>query len=125
MENVKHGDTISRYTKVDGNVVHKHHVTRNNPTKSAYEMDWYFDFENVNHDELLELASRDLVIKHRPQFKSAPADTLEGWGNKTFSVREFLDRERRNTLSPEEKVRNAVAKMSPEQKAKLIAELSA
>ncbi len=125
MENVKHGTTISRYTKVDGDTVHKHHVTLNKTTKSMYELDWYFDFTDVSHDELLELASRDLVIKHRPQFKSAPVDALESWAKRTFSVREFLNRENRSKLSPDERAHRAIDKLDDAGKQRMIDKLQA
>lgn len=124
MRNVIKGETVSRYTNVDGDTVHKHHVTMNKASASEYEMDWAFDFSGVTREELMVLASRDLVIKARPVFKSLPADALDEWDDRVFSVREILDTENRTTLSPDEKARRAVSKLTDEQKAALIAELT-
>lgn len=109
------GETINRTTKVDveNNTVTKHHVTEHKTGK--IECNWTFDFINVTPAELLELASRDIVIKHRPKFKVLKLSDVPGWINTTFSVREFLDSSKRSTLTDSEKAVQLMGKMTPEQ----------
>lgn len=123
MRIVEKGTAISRYTKIDGEKVHKHHVTMNKSTSTEYELDWTFDFTDVTHDELLLIASRDLVIKSRPVFKLLPASELSGWDEKVFSVREMLDTETRSTLTPEQKVMKNITKLDDAAKQRMIDEL--
>lgn len=119
------GEVISRNTivDVDENTVLKQHVTFNKPTQSGYILDWVFNFSDVSIKELMELASRDLVIKHRPAFKLCPKADLEPWDTKTFSVRDFLDREGGVKLSPVERATRAVAKLSNDERLALIESL--
>ena len=116
------GETVNRSTTVstESNTVRKHHVTEHKTGK--IECDWTFDFSGVTHAELLELASRDIVIKHRPKFKALKSSEVPGWINKTFSVREFLDNSGRSSLTDAEKASKLLAKMDSEEVAKILKE---
>lgn len=113
MKVVKQGETVSRSTRVEGEVVVKHHVTQHQ-TLGDVEVTWKFDFTDVTHEQLLELASRDLVIKARPQFKKLKAEEAEKWDGKVFSVKEMLESQRA-TVDNLTKATRAVEKMSPEE----------
>lgn len=116
------GETVNRKTTVslEGNTVTKHHVTEHKTGK--VECDWTFDFSNVTQEELLELASRDLVIKMRPKFKAIKSSDIPEWKEKTFNVREFLDGAGRSTLSDSEKFARLAGKLSKDEVAQLLKE---
>ena len=115
----------SRTTKVnlDENTVVKTHVTQHGDgdkvAKTYHKMQWTFDFKDVTHEELLEVASRELVIGARPKFKKCPINEVKSWEQKTFSVRKILDAER-TSLSPEEKAVRALQGLTPEQLAEVL-----
>lgn len=121
MNIVKQGETARRETTVDGDTVVCHHVTLNKPTDSHYQLCWKFDFKDVTNEQLLELATKHLVIQMRPQFKNdkEPGDK---WDGKNFSVSAYLAKEGRRK-SQLEKAAVATAKLSDDEKEFLMQQL--
>lgn len=122
MNIVKQGEKSVKSTEIAGDVVTKQHVTLNHNTKADYQLTWRFNFEDVTREELLLVASRALVIALRPEFKQAATADLESWDNRTFLVREYLDSERAK-VDDSEKARRLLSKLSPEQRASILAQL--
>ena len=122
MNIVKQGEKSVKSTEIAGDVVTKRHVTLNHSTKADYQLTWLFDFEDVTREELLLVASRALVIALRPEFKQAVAADLGSWDHRTFFVREYLDSERAK-VADSAKARRLFSKLSPEQRASILAQL--
>ena len=124
MVQVKQGETARRETSVDTEtgIATCHHVTLNKPTETHYQLCWFFDFADVTEAELIELATKHLVIQHRPGFKSDKNPDNDEWNNKTYKVRDYLDKERRKK-SALEKAKVATEKLSDEEKAFLMQQL--
>jgi len=113
MRKVLQGTKVSRETSVNGNKVS---VIRTTEHKKFGEVinNWTFDFSGVNPDEIMVLATRPLVITTQAQLRAAKTTAeADKFDTATFSVRDFLDRERAK-LSPEEKFERAVAGLPPE-----------
>ena len=109
-----------RTTTVDGEIVTRKHVTEHK-TGKCY-LTWRFDFTDVTHDQLLELASRAVLIGERPRFKSCVADHIPEWDDKTFDVSTFVSRERVKK-SPLATVMDNVGKLTDDERLALIAQL--
>lgn len=124
MKIVTSKDTVKKWTKVEGDVVTRHHVTVHGEGSDRVnvELTWKFDFTGVPREAILELASRAVLIGTRPRFRSTPRSAIEEWDNKTISVAEYLERER-GPVDPAARIRAAAAKLSPEQLAELLKEL--
>lgn len=123
---VKKGEEVKRWTTVDTekSVVTKHHVTQHGEgdSKTFHQLTWKFDFSNVTQEQLLELASRDLVIKKRTGFRGIPVKEIPQWDGITFDVAEFMKKER-SKLSPMERAKKAVGNLSEEDRQALLKEL--
>ena len=83
-----------------------------------YVVDWTLNFADVEQNELLELASRALVIDTQREWRSLPDNQRlsDAWAKRTISVRDVLDRER--TRGPVDRVKattNLIGKMTPEE----------
>ena len=104
MKIVKQGEAVTRSTTVDTEemTVTKHHVTKHKDG-TLYEVEWMFDYSECTQAQILEMASRDSVIKARPEFKKAPQSELHLWESKIFDVAAILKRER-TTQTPFQKV---------------------
>lgn len=118
-------ESAERSTTTEGKIVH---VTRTVKPKSdsevRYVVEWNIDFDGVTNQELLQLAARGVVIDIQRLFRAASDKERESFGKRNFSVRELLDTTReRKTADPATRAKNAVAKLSDEEKAALIADL--
>lgn len=92
-------------------------------TKRRIQFTWHFDFTDVTRAELMEIASRSLVITMRAPFKTLDEPRPEDWNDKTFNVREWLDTERRQPADKVANAKKAFDKLSDEQKQAILAEL--
>ena len=105
--------------------VHTVKPDANSPTR--YELKWTFDFTDVTPAELLALAGRTVLITQQAAWRKLPTDKerldADKVDNVTYRVRDMLDN-KRTAASPATRVVNAVAKMSPEERAALLAELA-
>lgn len=81
--------------------------------------DWTFDFSNVSERDLLELASRSILISYRPRFKGLPRDEVIKNQEQTIDVKEFLDSGGTRTKSKVEKATSLIANMTEEEKEQL------
>lgn len=88
------------------------------------QLTWHFDYTDVTREELVDIATRHLVIQKRTEFKNLDAPGQE-WDGKSFSVREYLDTERRKPKDRKSEALKAVANLSEEEKAELIQQLTA
>jgi len=124
MRKVKQGEKVSRVTTVDGQVVTVVHVTEHS-TEGKVVLNWKFDYTDVTEDEMLREMSRAHVIDMRPAWKKLGAGEAEKQADMTVNMREYLDRERRIAKSDGEKAGNLLDKMSPEERAAVIAKYAA
>ena len=126
MVTVKQGETARRETIVDeaNDQTTIHHVTQHGKADNAanYQLTWFFDFGDVSRAELLDIATKYLVIQMRPKFKADKDPENDEWNNKTYKVRDYLDKERRKK-SALEKANVAVQKLSKEEKDFLMQQL--
>ena len=99
-------------------------ISRKNSTKhatlGALEHTWTFDFEDVTPEQIAELAVSHLVI--RMQQKLRAGDTLDGWEQATFMVKDLIAK--REAKKPTvESVAKTAAKMTQEERAALLKQL--
>jgi hypothetical protein len=120
MKKVAQGEQVSRTKRVDGEQVIIHHVTEHKTGR--YETTWKFDYTGVSRQELMLQAARQHVIDQRPLFKKAKESELQEWDNKVFSIREYLDAERR-TADPVARVKKGLDKLTEDERKQLLAEL--
>ena len=127
---VKGEKGLSRDKTVAGSVVSVNHVTQHGPNGGngpQYYMTWRFDFTDVTDDERLLEAVRSDLIDYRGDWKKLPLEDAEGWGDVTIKMRDVIDarRTRKPKPTPEQEVKSGMAKLTPEQRKKLLAELAA
>ena len=120
MEKVLNGQKITRTTTVQDDTVTCHHVTKHDKLGNV-SITWGFNFEGVEHAEILKLAARSLLIDARREFKPLAEEVASGWDNKKFFVREMLDATRK-TADPISKAKALFDKMTDEQRADLLAQ---
>lgn len=122
----KGDDVVERITTVNvsKSTVTKVHVTQHGKGDKAtyHKMKWTFDFSDLTNEQLLEVASRDAVIKARPAFRDIPDKKIPEWDDKVFNVGEMLTRERQK-LPPLEKAKQAVSNLSEDEREALLEEL--
>ena len=123
---VKSGESVSRITNVNTNtkIVRKFNVSKNDTTNKDYKVDWKFDFSKCTEEEILTWASQAVVIAYRKHFRKLPENEISKFADKTIDVHTEMVSERR-TLTDAEKVQRAMSNMSDEDKAELIAQLTA
>lgn len=115
------GETYNRSRTVDVDTlnVNVKHVTAHK--SGDYYLTWNFDFTDVTQEQLLDLATRSLVIDARPQFKNCPENEIDSWDDKTFKVADMLVKQRRGK-SDAQKAADLFAKLSPEEQAAIMAQ---
>lgn len=124
MRTLTKDENANRAISIDGkNVKCVHTVKTGRDEPVRYELTWTFDFGEVNADELLELAVRNVLIRTQQDWRAAK-DRMkeEKWDNKTFSVRGILD-ETRKSADPFARAKAAAGKLSKEEREALIKEL--
>ena len=103
---------MSDKTVIDGRQVEVVRTTKHKADGQAFEMGWTLDFENVTDEQLLELATRSVVIGIQRKFRDAKGKP-DDWNGKTFDVAELLNESRkREKLDPMEAARRLLAGMS-------------
>jgi predicted Ser/Thr protein kinase len=120
MKTVLKGEEVKKYVRIDGDIVTRHHVTEHKILDHV-ELTWVFDFKGVPHSQIIELASRAVLIGSRPRFKKTSVKDAESWDDKTFNVLDFLARERAK-LTPRERAARALAACTPETRRELAEE---
>lgn len=117
--------TINAPQDGDAPVVRVSHTVK--PDREATnraQLVWEFDFSDVTRGELLELATRDVLIRKQAEWRKANnRDNADVWDNVTFRVRDILD-ETKKTADPTTKARNALAKLSPEERERLLKDMT-
>ncbi len=86
----------------------------------ATEVPVTLNFDNVTRGELMELAARDLIITLQARWRRNGIPTEP----QTVSVRDVIDGVHRTKADPATVVRRNIDKLTDEQKAALIAQLS-
>lgn len=114
--------------KIVDDVVSMQHSTTHPvlaPAKSGerIQFQWHFDFENVSRSELMELASRSLVITMRAPFKNLEKPEPADWNDARFKIREWIDEQKRKPQDKVAKARKALESLSDEEKKAILASL--
>lgn len=116
MSKLLHNEEFKRAVSIDEKkgIVTRKHVTE---SKSHGEVDceWTFDFSKVTERELLEMASRSVLISYRPGFKKMNREDLEKNATQTIDVRTWIDSQGRSTKSAIEKVEAILPKLTKDE----------
>lgn len=99
------------------------HVTLHKATDEHYQLRTTFDFTDVDYKDVLRLAAETLVIRWRGAFKNADK-VDETADNQIVNVKKQL-RGAKPRMSREDKLTRIFAEMTKEEKAALLAQLSA
>jgi len=118
------GESVTRTSTVSNNVVTCHHVTKHG-SGTEYICTWKFDWTDVTIEELQLEANKDAVISNRLAWKKMPVSEAEKLVERTINMREYLNRARRISRTDGEKASNLLDKMSPEERAAVIAKYAA
>lgn len=126
MRKLTKDEQSNKTCQIDGIKVRiKHTVKPDKDSPVRYELNWTFDFFNVDPKELLTLATRSVVIMQQAEWRKSDKPLDEAtWDNVTFKVRDMIDGKRR-TATPVQKVKRAVAKLSLEDRQAMLAQLKA
>jgi hypothetical protein len=121
-------DAASNSVKIAGDVVSLQHATVHpkiapQSAGQRIQFEWHFDFTDVTREELMEIASRSLVITMRAPFKTLDNPTPEDWNGKRFGVRTWIDDEKRQPQDKVAKTRKLMESLTPEQKEQLLKDL--
>ena len=118
MQKISTDKVVANATKVDTvkKTVLKHHSTTQK-TLGRFEMDTTFDFSKCTIEQLLELASRDALIKHQVDIRNCKTEAEIKSLKKVVDMSEVSTRER---VSPYEKARRASVGLDEAQKLELI-----
>jgi hypothetical protein len=132
-------DVADNSVTIDDNIVVMNHTSVHPihapaESKRRIQLTWRFDFEGVTRDELLDLAAKHLVIAMRTKFKAADGQprkrgetvllaSPDDWSDRLFSIRDYIDTEKRAPRDAAKEVKNLVAGMSAEKRAALLAQL--
>jgi len=87
------------------------------------QCDWTIDFSNATTEEIYELAKRSVVIMQQSGFRAADREELEDLQSQTIDVHNLMTRERAKRQVSVTGLANSANKLTPEQKAELIAAL--
>ena len=105
-------DKAHKNVEILDSVVSMQHTSVHPSTEGTrHEQVWHLDFTDVNENELRLLAAEHLVIQFRNNYK---AQTETNWDGRRFSIREYLDKERRQRKSDREKTADTFKKMTKE-----------
>jgi hypothetical protein len=101
---------------VSGNVVKTTHTVKPNKNSSnRYNLNWSFDFSNVDQKDILKLAEKGLrITKQAERRKDTDQLNAEKWHNASFMVLDMLN-EGRKTADPVKKAETAIRKLSQEE----------
>lgn len=124
---VKNGESVARQTvtNVEAQTVRKYNVSNNKPTGRNYKVDWTFDFSGCTQEELLEMAAQSAVIAYRKHFRNLKEGEIIDFAEKHIDVKKDILTHQTRGKSVGEKAKDLFSKMSPEEKAALLAELTA
>lgn len=121
---VMKGEKVSRSTIVKGETVTMFNVSKNDKTDCNYKVTWEFDFKDVSHDELLKLAAQSAVIAYRKNFRSVSEKSIPSFAHKTIDVKKDILARAKRGKSDQEKVESLITKLSDDEKAALVAQLT-
>lgn len=123
---IAQGEQAARSTDVDegSNVVSVTRTTKH-PQLGRVQHQWTLDFSQVSQADLLELASRTVVINFQRLFRDDGDPQVDRWDQVTIDVqRDMLDRERK-PADPKNRIASDWAKLSEDERAQLMEQLKA
>ena len=114
---VKTGEQVSRSTSVNTELqaVTMFNVSKNDITGHGYKVNWMFDFSDCTEEDILLLAARSTLIAYRKNFRKVSENSIPNFEHKTINVKEEVLNVERRGKSDEEKAKDLLSKMSPEQ----------
>ena len=111
LQQVLKGESVKRADVIKGDVITKTVSTLHKASKVNYACDWTLDFSGCTKDQMIELASRPIVINIQRGFRETK--DLESYDGKYVDVAEMLAAERTKT-SPKDKIAKELAKLGDE-----------
>lgn len=110
-------------TTFDGDSVEVTRVTKHTAHGEGHELTWVLNYENCTREQLLELASRSMVINLQRQFRSEKG-TDDKWNNRTFDVAEVLaESKKRMPVDPRVAALKLLGTMNEDEREAFLAEL--
>lgn len=119
------GETYNRTRTVnpDTNVVVNKQVTKHDKEGNLY-LTWSFDFTDITREQLMDIATRALVIDARPAFKKCDIADIDSWDNKMFIVKDMITKTR-SKKSDADKIKDLLKGKTPEEIAAILASIGA
>ena len=106
---------------VEGKIATVRHTVRpDSGSSNRFNLEWRFDFADVSQKELVELATRTVLIRKQGEWRKAQ-DRMNAtvWDNVVFAVRDILD-SKRKTADPFQRLMSQIGKMSAGEKAAIM-----
>ena len=115
------GETLKRVRDWDvkTRVMSTISATKQNKNGRAWVCEWNFDFAGVSEEQLVELATRSLIIEQQRVFRASSAPDKDRIA--TIDVLEMLEKER-GPVDKVQRARGALRKLSKEEILALLAE---
>lgn len=100
---LQNGKKATESVKVEGDVATIQHATVHpvvapKSKGQRIQLTWTFGYTGVTRKELIELATKTLVIAKRVPFKALDNPDPKDWNGAKFEVRTYLDEERRQPV---------------------------
>ncbi len=127
MKKILKGETANKSIVINGKVATATNTAKGDKEDAVrYEMVWSFDFSKATQEQIMQLATRSLVIMQQAAWRADDTKNRtkdEKWHNVTFDVANIMAN-RRKAASPVEKAGTAINKLSDKEKAALIKKLN-
>ena len=109
-------EQASLSVSVSTGMVHTMHTVKpNKDSSNRYNLNWSFDFNDLDQDEILKLAEKSVRIMKQAEWrKDSDQLNAEKWNHAVFKVSDILAGGRK-TADPAKKAETAIGKLSPEE----------
>lgn len=95
--------------------------TTHNTLGLTMEQTWTLDFSNCSDDDIINLAVRSVVIDIQRMIRATGSkEGMAAFDGKTYDIKDLISN-RRTGKTPTEKAELAMAKLTPEQVAEIVA----
>lgn len=96
---------------------------RNREDSSPVKQTWVFDFSDTPDEDVLEWASRTVTIKHQQNLRENPEEFGKDGETIRLNASEVMEARDRAPADPIKKARNALSRLSDEEREALLASL--
>lgn len=120
-------DEVKKFVPVTTVNVANQTVTRKHLTETQnsgeVECEWIFDFSEAKPEDILELASRSVLISRRGTFKKLKTDEIKRDQKMTINVGAYMAESSRKPVDKMAVAKKAIGSMTDEEKQALLAML--